>query len=63
MQFVFVLVLGALKVALCQNFGIAVPAVPKLETAAPKFGTAAPAVTKLRRRKHAVRVCMGPRDV
>ena len=48
---------------LCQNFGTAVSAVPKLETAAPKFGTAAPPVTKLRHRKHAVSVCMGPRCV
>ena len=52
-----------LKVELCQNFGTAAPPVPKFGTAAPKFGTAVPPVTKLRCRKHAVSVCMGPREV
>ena len=52
-----------LKVELCQNFGTAVPPVPKFGTAAPKFGTAVPPVTKLRRRNHAVSIDMGPRGV
>ena len=52
-----------LKVELCQNFGTAAPPVPYFGTAAPKFGTAVPPVNKLRHRKHAVCVCIGPRGV
>ena len=54
MWLVFVWVVEAIKVELCQNFGTATPPVPK-------FGTTAPPLTKLRHRKHAVSVCMGPR--
>ena len=53
MWLVFVWVVEAIKVELCQNFGTAAPP-------APKFGTAAPPVTQLSFRKHAVSVCMGP---
>ena len=63
MWLVFVWVVEAIKVELCQNFDTAAPPVPKFGTAAPKFGTAVPPVTKLRRRKHAVSVYMGPRSV
>ena len=50
----FVWVVEAIKVKLCQNFGTAAPL-------APKFGTAAPPVAKLRYGKHVVSVCMGRR--
>ena len=56
MWLVFVWVVEAIKVELCQNFGTAAPL-------APKFGTAAPPVAKLRYGKHVVSVCMGPRGV
>ena len=52
----FVWVVEAIKVELCQNFGTDAPL-------APKFGTAAPPVAKLRYGKHVVSVCMGRRCV
>ena len=54
MWLVFVWVVEAIKVELCQNFGTAAPP-------APKFGTAAPPVAKLRYRKHFISVCVGRR--
>ena len=56
MWLVFVCVVEAIKVELCQNFGTAAPP-------APKFGTATPPVAKLRYGKHVVSVCMGRRCV